>query len=262
MANVLVERHGRVLLVTLNRPDVLNALVVEMRQSLVDAFNEAARDHEVGVVVLTGAGRGFCSGGDIPYMKEVMEAGGRYEDFRPLVAAGREVALAIHRCGKPVIAAVNGAAAGGGMGLALMCDTRWASDKAKFAQSFARLGLHPDWGSLYTLPRLIGAARALELMWTGDLVDAAEALRIGLVTRVIPHDNLLPETLAFAERLARGPAVALAQIKRSVWDSLGYDLEQSLAREIDAQETCWNTRDSKEGVTAFLEKREAKFEGR
>lgn len=262
METVLVERHGRVQLVTLNRPDVLNALVVEMRQPLVDAFNEAADDAEVGAVVVTGAGRGFCSGGDIPFMKEVRDAGGRYEDFRPLVAAGREVALAIHRCRKPVIAAVNGAAAGGGMGLALMCDTRWASDKAKFAQSFARIGFHPDWGSLYTLPRLIGAARALELMWTGDPVDATEALRIGLVTRVVPHDSLLSETLAFAERLARGPAVTLAEIKRSVWDSLGYDLEQSLAREIDAQERCWNTRDSKEGVAAFLEKREAKFEGR
>ena len=262
MSNVLLERHGRVLLVTLNRPDVLNALVIDMRQALRDAFDDAARDPEVRAVVLTGAGRGFCSGGDIPFMKEVMESGARFEDFRPLVAAGREVALAIHRCGKPVIAAVNGAAAGGGMGLALMCDTRWASEKAKFAQSFARIGLHPDWGSLYALPRLVGAARALELMWTGDPVDAAEALRIGLVTRVLPHESLLPETLAFAERLARGPAVALAQIKRSVWNSLGYDLEQSLAREIDAQEQCWNTRDSKEGVAAFLEKREAKFEGR
>lgn len=262
MSHVLLERHGRVLLVTLNRPDVLNALVVDMRQALRDAFDGAARDPEIGAIVLTGAGRGFCSGGDISFMKEVMETGGRYDDFRPLVAAGREVALAIHRCGKPVIAAVNGAAAGGGMGLALMCDMRWASEKAKFAQSFARIGLHPDWGSLYALPRLIGAARALELMWTGDLVDAEEALRIGLVSRVVPHDKLLPETLAFAERLARGPAVAFAQIKRSVWDSLGYDLEQALAREIDAQEQCWNTRDSKEGIAAFLEKREAKFEGR
>ena len=230
MSSVLLERHGRVLLVTLNRPEVLNALALDMRQPLRDAFDGAARDPEIRAVVLTGA--------------------------------GREVALSIHRCGKPVIAAVNGAAAGGGMGLALMCDTRWASEKAKFAQSFARIGLHPDWGSLYALPRLVGAARALELMWTGDPVDATEALRIGLVTRVLPHDSLLPEVLAFAERLARGPAVALAQIKRSVWNSLGYDLEQSLAREIDAQETCWNTRDSKEGVAAFLEKREAKFEGR
>ena len=262
MSNLILERHGRVLLVTLNRPEALNALVLDMRQSLVDAFDNAARDPEIGAVVVTGAGRDFCSGGDIRFMKKVMESGGRFEDFRPLVAAGREVALSIHRCGKPVIAAVNGAAAGGGMGLALMCDTRWASEKSRFAQSFAKIGLHPDWGSLYALPRLVGTARALELMWTGDMVDAAEALRIGIVTRVLPADQLLPEAMAFADRLARGPAVALSLIKRSVWDSLGYDLEQALAREIDAQEGCWNTRDSKEGVTAFLEKRPAKFEGR
>jgi len=157
---------------------------------------------------------------------------------------------------------VNGAAAGGGMSLALACDIRWASEKAKFAQSFVRIALHPDWGSLYTLPRMVGTSKALELMWTGDLVDAPEALRLGIVSRVLPPETLLPETLQFAERLATGPARAIAEIKRSVRGALGYTLEQALRHEIEAQERCWNSRDAREGFAAFLAKREPRFEGR
>jgi 2-(1,2-epoxy-1,2-dihydrophenyl)acetyl-CoA isomerase len=261
-AEVLTERRGRVALVTLNRPESLNALAVEMRAPLLEAFGEAARDPGVGAIVVTGAGRGFSSGGDITFMESVMARGGNYEDFRGLVDAGRDLLLAIDKIEKPLIAAVNGAAAGGGMSLALACDVRWASEKAKFAQSFARIALHPDWGSLYTLPRLIGSSRALELMWTGDLIDAAEALRLGIVSRVLPAERLLEETLGFAERLARGPAVALAEIKRSVRGALGYTLEQALQRELAAQERCWNTRDAREGFAAFLAKREPRFEGR
>ncbi|HEX7078097.1 MAG TPA: enoyl-CoA hydratase-related protein [Candidatus Eisenbacteria bacterium] len=261
-SEVLLERRGRVLLVTLNRPDSLNALTVSMREPLRVAFADAASDRDVRAVVLTGAGRGFCSGGDIAFMKEVLEKGGDFASFRPLVAAGRDIALAIAACDKPVIAAVNGAAAGGGMGLALSCDVRWASEKAKFAQSYVRLALHPDWGSLYALPRMVGASRALEMMWTGDPVDAAEALRLGIVSRVLPDASLLAETVAFAERLAQGPSETYAEIKRSVREVMGSDLEEVLSWEIDAMEHCWNTRDAREGIAAFLEKRAAKFEGR
>jgi 2-(1,2-epoxy-1,2-dihydrophenyl)acetyl-CoA isomerase len=178
------------------------------------------------------------------------------------VEAGREITSTLQTIEKPVIAAVNGPAAGGGMSLALACDIRWASDEARFAQSFVRIGLHPDWGALHTLPRLVGASRALELMWTGDAIDAAEALRIGLVSRVLPADSLLSKTLSFADRLAQAPLVALLEIKRSVRRSLGYTLEESLAREIDAQERCWNTRDAREGFAAFLAKRDPHFQGR
>jgi len=261
-AEVLTERRGRVALITLNRPDSLNALSVPMRDPLLESFGNAARDPEVGAIVVTGAGRAFSSGGDITFMQSVMERGGRFEDFRALVDAGRDLALAIAKVEKPVVAAVNGAAAGGGMGLALLCDIRWASEKAKFGQSFVKIGLHPDWGSLYALPRLVGAARALELMWTGELIDAAEALRLGIVSRVLPAELLLQETLAFAERLAQGPAVAIGEIKRSVRRALGYTLEQALEREIQAQERCWNTKDAREGFTAFLAKRDPRFEGR
>lgn len=262
MADVLVERRDGVALVTLNRPDSLNALVGDMRPELREAFEGAGRDPEVRAIVVTGAGKGFCSGGDIKFMEEIMRNGGRFEDFRPLLLAGRDVVLAIHGTDKPVIAAVNGAAAGAGMNLALACDIRWASEKAKFAESFARLGLHPDWGGIYALPRLVGASRALELMWTGDPMDAAEALRTGIVSRVLAPEALLPETLAFADRIARGPAVAIGEIKRSVRASRHSSLEQVLDREIEAQERCWNTRDCREGLAAFLEKRAPRYEGR
>lgn len=259
---VLLERRDAVALITLNRPDALNALLGGMRADLREAFEQAAGDPAVRAIVVTGAGRGFCSGGDIKFMQEVMERGGRFEDFRPLLEAGRDVVRAIDAADKPVIAAVNGAAAGAGMNLALACDIRWASEKAKFGESFVRIGLHPDWAGIHTLPRLVGPSRALELMWTGDLVDAAEALRLGIVSRVLPADQLLPETLAFAERLARGPAVAVAAIRQSVRAAAGLTLEQALEREIEAQERCWNTRDCREGLAAFLEKREPRYEGR
>jgi 2-(1,2-epoxy-1,2-dihydrophenyl)acetyl-CoA isomerase len=169
---------------------------------------------------------------------------------------------AITHADKPVLAAVNGAAAGGGMSLALACDVRWAAEGARFGQSFVKIGLHPDWGALYTLPRIVGMSRALELMWSGDLIGATEAERIGLVSRVLPADRLLSETLAYAERLARGPAVAIGEIKRSMRGALDYSLEEALARELSAQARCWETADAKEGFRAFLEKREAKFEGK
>jgi 2-(1,2-epoxy-1,2-dihydrophenyl)acetyl-CoA isomerase len=262
MLDLLIERDGSVAQITLNRPDSLNALTPQMGSALSDAFRTLAGDREVKAIVVTGSGRAFSSGGDIGFMKTVFDRGGSFEVFEPLVGAGPDVLRAIWECEAPILAAVNGAAAGGGMSLALACDIRWASEKARFGQSFVRIGLHPDWGALFTLPRLVGPARALELMWTGDLVDAAEALRSGLVTRVLPGEDLLRETAAFARRLASGPAVAIAEIKRSMRAALGYTLDQALARELEAQERCWGTRDAREGITAFLEKREPRFEGR
>jgi 2-(1,2-epoxy-1,2-dihydrophenyl)acetyl-CoA isomerase len=262
MSDLLVERRDRVLLATLNRPDSLNAVTVDLTRNLRETIESASADPNIRVVVLTGAGRGFCSGGDIAFMKSVIAAGGDFETFRPLVTGGRDLILAIVACDRPVIAAVNGVAAGGGMGLALSCDLRWASEGARFAQSFARIGLHPDWGSLFALPRLAGLARAKELMWTGDVIDAAEAYRLGLVNRVLPADSLLTETLAFADRLAHGASAAIAEIKRSLRAAVQEEVRRTLDQEIEAQERCWNTRDAREGIAAFLEKREAKFEGR
>lgn len=260
-SGVRVEHRGAVAVLTLNRPDVLNALSVSMATALAETIEAESRDAKTRVIVITGAGRAFSSGGDIAFMKDVVDRGARFEDFRPLVGGGPPVVRAIMRSEKPVLAAVNGVAAGGGMSLALACDVRWAAEGARFGQSFVRIGLHPDWGAVYTLPRLVGMARALELMWTGDLIDAGEAQRIGIVSRVVPAESLLPEILGFAERLAHGPAVAIAEIKHSVRESLASSLEEALARELTVQERCWETADAKEGFRAFLEKREARFEG-
>lgn len=262
LPEVLSERRGPVALITLNRPDLLNALSVSLAKELATTIEEAAADRAVRAIVVTGAGRAFCAGGDIAFMKDVVDRGAKFEDFEPLVGGGPPVVRAITHADKPVLAAVNGAAAGGGMSIALACDVRWAAEGARFGQSFVKIGLHPDWGALYTLPRIVGMSRALELMWSGDLIGAAEAERIGLVSRVLPADRLLSETLAYAERLARGPAVAIGEIKRSMRGALDYSLEEALARELSAQARCWETADAKEGFRAFLEKREAKFEGK
>ena len=259
---VLVERRGPVSLLTLSRPDVLNALSVSMAAALTRSIESASQDGSVRVLVITGEGRAFSSGGDIAFMKNVVDRGGRFEDFQPLVGGGPGVVRAIMHSEKPVLAAVNGVAAGGGMSLALACDVRWAAEGARFGQSFVKIGLHPDWGAVYTLPRIVGVSRALELMWTGDLIGAAEAERYGIVSRVLAADRLLADMLEFADRLARGPAVALAEIKHSVRESLGYTLEEALARELAAQERCWGTADAREGFQAFLDKREPTFEGR
>lgn len=259
---VLVERRGPVSLLTLSRPDVLNALSVSMAAALTRSIESASQDGSVRVLVITGEGRAFSSGGDIAFMKNVVDRGGRFEDFQPLVGGGPGVVRAIMHSEKPVLAAVNGVAAGGGMSLALACDVRWAAEGARFGQSFVKIGLHPDWGAVYTLPRVVGVSRALELMWTGNLIGAAEAERYGIVSRVLAADRLLADMLEFADRLARGPAVALAEIKHSVRESLGYTLEEALARELAAQERCWGTADAREGFQAFLGKREPKFEGR
>lgn len=262
MPEVLVERRGLTAILKLNRPQSLNALSVSMAAAIAHAVEEAGKRNDVRVIVITGEGRAFSSGGDIAFMKNVVDKGGRFEDFQPLVGGGPAVVRAIMHSEKPVLAAVNGVAAGGGMSLALACDMRWAAEGARFGQSFVKIGLHPDWGAVYTLPRLVGPARALELMWTGELIDAAEAERIGIVSRVLPADRLLGEVLEFASRLGRGPDIALAEIKHSVRESLGYSLEEALARELSAQERCWGTADAREGFKAFLEKREPKFEGR
>lgn len=262
MSEVNVTRRGPVAVLTLNRAESLNALSVSMAREIAERVESESRRDDVRVLVITGEGRAFSSGGDIGFMKEVVDRGARFEDFQPLVGGGPAVVRAIQLAETPVLAAVNGVAAGGGMSLALACDVRWAAEGARFGQSFVKIGLHPDWGALYTLPRLVGPSRAMELMWTGDLIDAREAERIGIVSKVLPADRLLPEMLEFADRLAHGPQIAVAEIKKSVREALRYSLDEALARELAAQELCWETKDAKEGFAAFFEKRAPKFEGR
>jgi 2-(1,2-epoxy-1,2-dihydrophenyl)acetyl-CoA isomerase len=177
-----------------------------------------------------------------------------------LVEAGRRVVTTIRESAKPVIASVNGVAAGGGANLALACDLRIASDRARLGQTFNRIGLHPDWGGSYFLPRLVGPAKALELFWTAEILDAEECLRLGLFNRVVPHERLEEETLQLARTLAAKPALALALAKRAVYQSLGRTLPEMLDYELEAQMRCFESGDAAEGIRAFVEKRARVFD--
>jgi len=258
--NVLVEVADGVGTLTLNRPDKLNAFAGTMRQEIAAAVRSLAANDDVRVIVITGAGRAFCAGADIGYMKE-LTASGDVAAFRGLVEAGREVVTAIRATLKPVIASVNGPAAGGGANMALACDVRIASDKAAIGQTFNRIGLHPDWGGTFFLPRLVGAAKALELISSGEMVPAEEALRLGLFTRVVPHDQLAAVTHEVAVGLAEKPPKALALAKKAVYASERHTLDDQLDMELAHQLACFQSEDAKEGLAAFLEKRPPRFRG-
>ncbi len=259
--HVLLDRTSGIGTVTLNRPDKLNAFAGRMRQEVAEAVRETAGDTEVRVVVITGAGRAFCAGADIGYMRQLLETQD-YKAFESLVEAGRDVVTTIRSTTKPVIASVNGPAAGGGANLALACDVRIASERASIGQTFNRIGLHPDWGGTYFLPRLVGPAKALELVLSAEMVDAAEAYRLGLFNRVVPHDQLVTETTNFARMLAAKPPVAVALAKQAIYQSDANDLSAMLDIELDHQLLCFKTDDAGEGLAAFLEKRVPTYHGR
>ena len=258
MTAVRLERRGPVARVVLDRADRLNAFDGAMRDELLEALRRAVEDPAARVVVLTGAGRAFCAGADVAYLHELFEARDA-ERFAALVDAGREAALLLRRARQPVIAAVNGPAAGGGANLALACDLRIAADTASIGQTFSRIGLHPDWGGTFFLPRIAGASRALELVWSGRMVAADEALALGLFDRVVPAAELEAEVDRLAERLAAGPPQAIARMKASIYAGLEGSLEEALARELEAQLDLLGGADAAEGLRAFLEKRAPAF---
>ena len=254
---IIVEQDGGVMTITLNRPDVLNAVNDQLARELHDALRQASREAAVRALVLTGAGRGFCSGQDL--RGQAAEDRSYREHLR---ATYNPVILLLRTIEKPVIAAVNGVAAGAGMSLALAADLRIASEKASFIEVFARVGLIPDSGSTYLLTRLVGLGKALELCYTADPVDAQEALRLGLVNRVVAHEELLPATMALAARLAAGPTRAYGLTKRAVTHGLHAPLDAALEYEAYLQDVAGHSADHREGVAAFLEKRTPKYEGR
>lgn len=259
--HILVAREDGIGTLTINRPDKLNAFADRMRQDVAAAVRELAGDASIRVLVITGAGRAFCAGADIGYMKDLLEHGDT-ENFTTLVEAGRAVVTTIRETPKPVIASVNGPAAGGGANLALACDLRIASDRASIGQTFSRIGLHPDWGGTFFLPRLVGSSCAFELFASGDMVNAQDGLRLGLFNRVVPHDTLAAETKVLAQALAAKPPIALALAKKAVYASESQSLSQMLDLELEHQLRCFASRDAREGFAAFLEKRPPSFQGR
>lgn len=239
--------------ITLNRPEKLNALIGTMREDLLDALRSAENDPDARVVVITGAGRAFCAGGDVDFMSGLQQ-NGDLAAFRALLDAGSEVILEIASMTKPVIASVNGVAAGAGCNLALACDYRIASDAAKFSESFIRIGLHPDWGGTWLLPRLVGRSRAFELCATGRAVEAAEALAIGMIDRIVPAAELAAESEKLAQTFAASAAVALAGIKRAMQASESNDLRTQLDLEAQHQMECFQSEEAKAKIAAFARK--------
>lgn len=258
MSELLCHTEAGVATLTFNRPKVKNAFSDTMRVSLVGHLETLAIDPHVRCVVITGAGDAFCAGGDIASMVKLQD-----DDDNSIVAERIQVAAQavqlIRRMSKPVIAAVNGAAAGGGMNLALACDMRLGCESAFFAESFVKIGLVPDWGGFSFLPQLVGTAKAMELMMSGERIDAQQALSLGLINQLYPDGAFRAEVAAFAKRLASGPANTLARIKEGVYLGASASLEQSLSYELRTQKAVFLHDDAREGMRAFMEKRPPKF---
>ena len=260
MQPILSETTDHVTTITLNRPEKLNAFAGTMRQDLLAALKAADADAATRVVIITGAGRAFCAGGDVEFMSGLQKKND-VSTFRSLLDAGGDVVLQIADMPKVVIAAVNGIAAGAGCNLALACDYRIASDAAKLGETFVKIGLHPDWGGTWLLPRLVGRSRALELLATGRLVEASEAAAIGMVDRVVPAANVIAEATAMAKAIASGPPLPIAGIKRALKAADRNDLRAQLDLETEHQLQAFRSRDAAEGLAALFEKRAPEFGG-
>ena len=253
MAGVTVSRDGSITTVTLNRPEAMNAFDASLAAGVADAVAAAAGDPACRVIVLTGAGRGFCAGADLAHLKDIVVARDRSR-ARELVTSATRIVQTIVSSPRPVIAAVNGAAAGGGASLALACDVRIASADASIGAVFNRIGLHPDLGATYLLPLLAGFGRAMELVLSGDMIPAQEAHRIGLFNRVVAGDALLGETYAFARKLATKAPYALERARRSMHAAVRLSLDETLALEVDEQLALLDMDDTRDALLAFIDK--------
>ncbi len=262
---IIYEKRDGIATITLNRPERMNAFTPKMLDEWYAALQDAHLDDEVRAVILTGAGRGFCTGADVRGgpLDGLMDRSRSLAENRNFL---RDSVQRIPRLAalmeKPYIAAVNGAAVGAGMDMASMCDIRFAAETARFGMTYVRMGLVPGDGGCYYLPRIVGIARALDLIWTGRLIDAREALAMGYVSAVVPEDELMAYTWDYASKLAKGPAVAIQQAKRLLYRSLDLDVDAALDLAQQAMLICRSTEDAVEGPRAFAERREPQFKGR
>ncbi len=263
MSDILFELDNKVLTITLNKPEKLNPVGDTMSIPAIERLRDAAKDPAVGCVVLTGAGRAFCAGGDVSNMG----GGGdgipkTYEENVEHQRMRHEFPLLLHSIPKVTIAAVNGHAMGAGLGLAASCDLRLASEKGKFGTAFANVGLGGDFGTTWQLNRLLGESKAKELFFLTDIIDAQEALRIGLVNRVLPAEGFMDHVREIAERIANGPLVSYRWMKENLNQSSHVEFKTMLDKEAVSHLRCAQTEDHKEGVAAFMEKRSANYHGR
>lgn len=263
---LIVQKEGAIATLTLNRPRRYNAMTRKMMlEDIPTALQSINNDHEVKAIILTGTGEAFCSGADVGELSSgvILQA---QRTLHERVANSQRlmhtVVDTMKSVRQPIIGAINGMTAGGGFSLALLCDLRIASERARFSMAFVRRGLVPDIGATHTLPRLVGTAKALEIMFLGDIFDAEEAYRLGIVNRVVAHQELMPAARELAERLARGPTVSIELIKKGVYLGIEGTVDKAAEFEGMAQALCRSTEDFKEGVQSFLEKREPRFQGK
>jgi 2-(1,2-epoxy-1,2-dihydrophenyl)acetyl-CoA isomerase len=260
--DLVLQLDDRVATLTLNRPERLNALSDAMIDGAIAALRRCATAPDVGAVVVTGAGRAFCAGGDVSAMGSVGAARPTFEDHVDRQHEMHELSWLLATIPKVTIAAVNGAAAGAGLGIALSCDLCFASDRARFGTAFAKVGFGGDFGTTWQLTRRVGPAKAKELFFLAELLPADDAARLGLVNRIFPSDTFLTEARDLARRIAHGPLVSFRYMKENVNLAATGDFRTLLDREAITHLRCGQTQDHREGVTAFLEKREPRFQGK
>ena len=258
---ILEAKHDGIATLVMNRPDRLNALNNELAMAINDALGRIAEDDAVRVVVITGAGRAFCAGGDLGALGKGRQTGATHE-LEPLLRAGMQMVLKMRTMPQPVIAAVNGAAAGAGMNIALAADIRIAAEESTFGQNFAKVGLFPDYGGTFFLPQLVGVSKAAELFYTGDMIDAKTALALGLVNQVVPAAQLEAAVKTLAQKIAQGPSLPIRAAKKALFASEEKELSKALDNEVREQIRCYLSDDCNEGIRAFFDKRPPKFQGK
>lgn len=258
---LILEKDGHVAILTLNKPDKMNAISPEMREYFPLALQEVQEDENLRALIITGEGRGFCSGADVAAL--AARAAGQQADAsrKTTLALVGDFILGFERINKPIIAAVNGIAAGIGLTIPLVCDIRIASTNARFSAIWVKRGLVADGGATLLLPLIVGMEKALELSFTGDIIDAQEAARIRLVSRVVPHEELMSRAKELAQKIASRPPISVELLKRVMCEKIRNQLREQLLFESYAQHVCHKTQDQKEAVKAFTEKREPQFKG-